>query len=55
MFLAVTKHGICKLSFIDESYEKELTGLKDEWKNAKSIHSKTFTKPTIEAIFNIDN
>ena len=54
MFIAVTKHGICKLSFIDESYEEELIRLKDEWLNANLIHSKTFTKSTIEAIFNID-
>ena len=54
MFIAVTKYGICKLSFIDESYEEELIGLKNEWHNANLIHSDTFTKSTIEAMFNID-
>jgi len=53
-FIAVTKYGICKLSFIKDSYEEELTDLTCKWENAILNHSEQLTKPVIEAIFNID-
>ncbi|SFZ98610.1 ADA regulatory protein / Methylated-DNA--protein-cysteine methyltransferase [hydrothermal vent metagenome] len=54
IFIAITKYGICKLSFIEESYERELTTLAYEWENATMTYSKLLTKPAVEAIFNID-
>lgn len=54
IFIAITKYGICKLSFIENSYEEELNTLACEWKNATMKYSKLLTKPAIEAIFNID-
>lgn len=53
-FIAVTQHGICKLSFIQEDYRNEFHELQTEWKNAILSYSKSKTADTIEAVFDID-
>lgn len=52
-FIAITKYGICKLSFIEDDYIKELEELKSQWKNALITYEKKNTKNTIDAIFDI--
>jgi AraC family transcriptional regulator, regulatory protein of adaptative response / methylated-DNA-[protein]-cysteine methyltransferase len=52
-FIAVTKRGICKLSFVEDGYEKELEELEEVWKNATLKHSQAKTKNIIELVFNI--
>jgi len=53
-FIAVTKHGICKLSFLDNDYNKELDELNIEWGKAILNYSESKTKNIIEAIFDIE-
>jgi len=52
-FIAMTKYGICKLSFLDNDYNKELDELKIEWEKAILNYSESKTKNIIEAIFDI--
>jgi len=53
-FIAVTQHGICKLSFTQEDYSNELHELQTEWENAALNYSKSKTADTIEAVFDIN-
>jgi len=53
-FVAVTKHGICRLSFIKNDYTEELNALKNIWGNAIFNYSESKTQSTIEAVFNIE-
>lgn len=53
-FIAVTKYGICKLSFLDNDYSKELDELKLEWGKAILNYSENKTRNMIEAIFDIE-
>ncbi|MEJ2373185.1 MAG: helix-turn-helix domain-containing protein, partial [Sulfurimonas sp.] len=52
-FIAVTKRGICKLSFVEDGYEKELEELEEVWKNATLKHSQAKTKEMIERVFDM--
>lgn len=53
-FIAVTQYGICKLSFIDKDYDKDLNELNTTWSNAMISYSESKTVDTIEAIFDIN-
>lgn len=53
-FIAVTKYGICKFSFIEDDFNTELDALTVQWENANLSYSEDKTKDVIERIFDIE-
>jgi len=50
--IAITKRGICNLSFIEESNDNQwISELKEEWKNAELIKDFKKTEPIFNKIF----
>jgi len=50
-FIATTKYGVCKLSFIEDDFTQELVKLENQWKNATFKYSDIKTRDTVEAVF----